>query len=145
MIGNNFFRNVEIDKRLAAIQRIYSGKKQINLSNSCGILTCPIPIPTSSFSVALRTNSPQSPWNSNNCRRNRKQLELLQSPILKEFTLLDMSVVSLEDSNCKFVLFDLTWSPGIKSPPINKIKRPFINLVWYYLEILKYYKDLFPN
>lgn len=65
IIRNNFFRNLEIDQRLAAIHGEFIQGKQMNLSKSskfCGILACPIPIPISRFSVALRTNSPRSPW-----------------------------------------------------------------------------------
>lgn len=43
------------------------------------------------------------------------ELELLQGLIPKEFTLFDLSGISLEDHTCEAVLFDLTWrSPGVK-------------------------------
>lgn len=48
--------------------------------------------------------------------KSRMLLEFLQSLISKEFTLFDLSGISLEDSTCKAVLFDLTWkSPRVKT------------------------------
>lgn len=85
------------------------------------ILICPIPISTSRFSIVLRNKSPHLPWNHHHnsglviTRRSRMELKLLQSLIPKEFTLFDLSGISLEDHAFKVVLFDLTWrSPGIE-------------------------------
>lgn len=56
----NIFRILEINQRLpATLVRVFK-EKQLNLSKNtvvCGILTCLIPIPLSSSTVALKMDS----------------------------------------------------------------------------------------
>ena len=91
------FRTLEINQRFAAIWGVLTHERCQNLRMNTkfyGILTSPIPIsPHPQICNSLETNILQSEWKPSRLPvtgRERTGLKLLQSPIIRKFSLYDL-------------------------------------------------------
>lgn len=118
---------MEVNQKLAAIWGAFIQGKHLHPSKNsklCGILICSTPISPPLLCRSLENKQPTIMAKASGLaatRGNRIQLELLQSPILREFSLYVLSGDSLEELTCKavFIWLDSQINHGNNLSPGN--------------------------
>lgn len=132
-----FSKTLEINQGLAAIQGVCIQEKELNLgknSQPCSILTCPVPSPTPSSKVALKTTVPQSEWKLATQRSLEKtgSFRAPQNHHSRESSLFDPSGSSLHTlaSRCSWdqIRVHSVWTTFSSGVFIKQNQRQLLNI-----------------